>query len=108
MDERHPVARERVGHNSSLHAQASLGAMQDPSLRARIAPGSPATDAYGSSRYGCGLSNDFSGSYVAPSCILGRFNTVEPWLPTQAGGVRTGATDWPRQSGTRARLWRRG
>ena len=75
---------------------------------ARIAPGSPATDAYGSSRYGCGLSNDFSGSYVAPSCILGRFNAVEPWLPTQAGGVRTGATDWPRQSGARARLWRRG
>ncbi len=70
--------------------------------------GSPATDAHGSSRHGCSLCDEFSGPDVAPSCILGRFNAVEPWLPAQASGVRSGATDRPRPSSARARLWRPG
>ena len=108
MDERHSVARERVGHHSGLHTRASPGAMQDPPLCARNESGSPPTDAHGSPHHGCSLCNEFSGSYVAPPCILGRFNAVEPWLPAQAGGVRSGATDWSRPSSARARLWRPG
>ena len=106
MDDRHAVASRRVGHHSRLHTRASLGALQNPSLRARVEPGSTATDAHRSSRDRCGLGHEHRGSYMAPTCVQGRITTVESWLPTQACGVRTGATDWAGQRSAGTWLWR--
>ena len=74
---------------------------------ARVEPCSPATDAYGSTRDRRSFCIEFDDPYVAPACICGRFGAVEPWLPTQTGGVRARSTDRSRRSSPQARLWER-